>query len=73
MGSAFWLVSLPLEGGSADRTWSILQDKTTHGEVPSIVIFQDMHALLLLEYSASRQRRIPLSRTVLYRSAQRRL
>ena len=31
MGSSFWLVSLPLEGGSADRTWSILQDKTTHG------------------------------------------
>ena len=31
MGSTHWLVSLPLEG-SADRTWSILQDKTTHGE-----------------------------------------
>ena len=31
MGSQYWLVSLPLEGGSADRTFSILQDKTTHG------------------------------------------
>mmetsp|Transcript_7242 Transcript_7242/g.11381 ORF Transcript_7242/g.11381 Transcript_7242/m.11381 type:complete len:373 (-) Transcript_7242:2780-3898(-) len=29
MGSTFWLVSLPLDGGSADRTWSVLQDKTT--------------------------------------------
>ena len=27
--STFWLVSLPLEG-SRERTWSILQDKTTH-------------------------------------------
>ena len=35
MGSTFWLVSLPLDGGSADRTWSVLQDKTTRGEVPS--------------------------------------
>jgi len=30
MNSQYWLVSLPLEGGSADRTWSILQDKTCH-------------------------------------------
>ena len=30
MSSQYWLVSLPLEGGSADRTWSILQDKTCH-------------------------------------------
>lgn len=27
--STYWLVSLPLEG-SRERTWSILQDKTTH-------------------------------------------
>jgi len=30
MSSQYWLVSLPLEGGNADRTWSILQDKTCH-------------------------------------------
>jgi len=34
MDTTFWLVALPLEGGSAENTWNTLQQKTSRGRVP---------------------------------------